>query len=202
MKLLIATTNFGKQKEFISLLQNLPVELEFPTGFGIQLEVEETGSTYAENAALKAIAFSKASGLLTLADDTGLEVASLDGRPGLHSARYSPTIGASDADRRSKLLSELHGKPHPWNARFVCSVALAKPDGMLEFFDGTVDGEITTRERGENGFGYDRLFLIPALNKTMAELNMEEKNKYSHRALAVLRAIPRLKELIENNAAS
>jgi XTP/dITP diphosphohydrolase len=73
---------------------------------------------------------------------------------------------------------------------------------MLEFFDGTVDGEITTRERGENGFGYDRLFLIPALNKTMAELNMEEKNKYSHRALAVLRAIPRLKELIENNAAS
>lgn len=193
MKLLIATTNMGKKKEFISLLQGLPIELVFPADLGIHIEVEETGSTYAENAVLKAVSLSNASGLLTMADDTGLEVEALDGRPGLYSARFSPIIGATDADRRTKLLFELLGKPTPWKARFCCSVALAKPDAAPEIFNGEVTGEIIKQERGEHGFGYDRLFWIPQVNKTMAELTMEEKNLYSHRAIAVKKAIQVLK---------
>lgn len=192
MKLLIATTNSGKKREFISLLQDLPLELVFPTNLGIHIEVDETGSTYEENAALKAVTLSKVSGLLALADDTGLEVDALDGRPGLFSARFSPIIGATDADRRSKLLQELHGKPKPWDARFCCAVALANPDGCVALYDGEVSGEIITQERGEHGFGYDRLFWIPQIDKTMAELTIEEKNKYSHRAIAVKKAIQQL----------
>jgi XTP/dITP diphosphohydrolase len=189
MKLLIATTNVGKKKEFSSLLEGQPFELVFPAEIGINIDVAETGSTYAENAVLKAIALSRASGLLALSDDTGLEVECLEGRPGLYSARFSPIVGATDADRRSKLLFELQGKPIPWKARFCCVVALAKPDGSTKLFFGEVNGEIITQERGEHGFGYDRLFWIPEIRKTMAELEMVEKNLYSHRAIAVKKAV-------------
>ena len=125
--LLIATTNPGKIVEIQDLLEGLPFRLLLPADLGIRLEVEETGQTYAENAALKAVAYCAASGILTLADDSGLEVAALDGAPGLHSARYSPHPGAKDADRRALLLRNLTGKPQPWLARFVCAVVIAAP---------------------------------------------------------------------------
>ncbi len=192
MKLLIATTNQGKKKEIAALFGGSGIELVFPSDLGIQLEVEETGGTYAENAALKAEAFCKLANLPTLADDTGLEVEALDGRPGLHSARYVPIAGATDADRRARLLEELQGKPTPWLARFFCVVALAAPGKPPQFFEGEVKGEILKQESGDNGFGYDRLFWVPQLSKTMADLSMQEKNQLSHRAVAVKKAIAHL----------
>lgn len=192
MQVLIATTNKGKRKEFISLLAGANLELIFPDEIGISLEVAETGSTYAENAFLKAQALCNASGLITLADDTGLEVIALGGRPGLHSARYAGETAKSDPDRRAHLLQELAGHPRPWLACFRCVVVLAHPSGEIATFDGSVSGEIIPQERGEHGFGYDRIFYIPAAGKTMAELTLEEKNDYSHRAMAVNLAIPQL----------
>lgn len=189
MKLLIATNNKGKKSEISAIFKGVPVELCFPADLGIDQDVEETGSTYAENAALKAETLCKLTGLLTLADDTGLEVAALDGRPGLHSKRYVPTLGATDADRRAKLLAELTDKPTPWLARFVCVVAVAAPDMPTQTFDGEVQGEIITSESGDYGFGYDRIFWIPQAAKTLADLPMPEKNKISHRAVAVKKAI-------------
>lgn len=189
MKLLIATNNNGKKNEISALFEGVPVELCFPADLGIDIDVEETGSTYAENAILKAETLCRLSGLLTLADDTGLEVAALDGRPGLHSKRYVSTPGATDADRRTKLLAELADKPRPWLARFVCTVAVATPDMPTQSFDGEVQGEIITRESGDYGFGYDRIFWIPQVSKTLADLPMPEKNLISHRAMAVKKAI-------------
>jgi len=189
MKLLIATNNKGKKAEISALFAGFPFELCFPADLGFDQDVDETGITYAENAALKAESLCKLSGLLTLADDTGLEVAALDGRPGLHSKRYVPTVGATDADRRAKLLAELADKPSPWLARFVCSVAVAAPNNPTQYFDGEVQGEIITYESGDFGFGYDRIFWIPQVGKTLADLPMPEKNLISHRALAVKKAI-------------
>ncbi len=189
MKILIATTNKGKKREIASLFEGTRFELVYPSDLGLTTDVEETGSTYAENAALKAETLCRLSDMLTLADDTGLEVAALDGRPGLHSARYVPIEGATDADRRARLLVELSAKPKPWLARFACVVVLAYPQQPTRFFEGEVRGEIQPSESGENGFGYDRLFWIPQIGKTMAELSMEEKNQLSHRAVAVKKAI-------------
>ena len=188
MQLLIATTNPGKKKEFTSLLQDIPLDLKFPDVLGIQMEVEETGSTYRENALLKAETLCRLSGMMTMADDTGLEVAALEGRPGLHSARYAREKVNTDAGRREHLLTELEKSPRPWTARFVCVVALARPGQETLTFDGYVAGEIIPEERGEYGFGYDRIFYIPSLGKTMAEFNLDEKNLYSHRAIAVNQA--------------
>jgi XTP/dITP diphosphohydrolase len=185
MQILVATTNPGKQKEFISLLENSTFEIVTPDTLELHLEVEETGSTYVENASLKAMAFAKASRMLVIADDTGLEVEALDGRPGLYSARYSAIEGATDADRRRKLLAELTDKPRPWKAKFTCVVALCTAEGNLTLFDGTVGGEIIPEEGGDYGFGYDRIFWIPTAGKRMAELTLKEKNRYSHRAIAV-----------------
>lgn len=192
MQVLIATTNKGKRKEFFSLLTGVNLELVFPDEIGISLEVAETGSTYTENALLKAQSLCNASGLITLADDTGLEVNALGGRPGLHSARYAGETAKSDPDRRAHLLQELASHPRPWLARFRCVVALAHPSGEVATFDGSVSGEIISQERGEHGFGYDRIFYIPTAGKTMAELTLEEKNDFSHRAMAVNLAIPQL----------
>lgn len=123
--LLLATNNPGKLVEIQDLLLGLPVQLVLPRQMGLALDVVEDGQTYAENAALKALAFSKASGLVALADDSGLEVDALEGRPGLYSARFSPLPGATDADRRVYLLEQLQGKPRPWQAHFHCTVAIA-----------------------------------------------------------------------------
>jgi XTP/dITP diphosphohydrolase len=179
-----------------ALLQGVPADLVTPRDLGLNLEVEEDGETYAENAERKASAFAQASNLLTLADDSGLEVDALGGLPGVRSARFAPQPGATDADRRAYLIQRLEGLPRPWRARFHCTVALARPSGPVRFAVGECEGEILPEERGGNGFGYDPLFLIPELGLTMAELSMEQKNTLSHRARAVVASRPILAELL------
>ena len=196
LKLLVATNNRGKVMEILPLLEDLEIELVTPDQISLELHVDETGRTYAENAALKGVAFAKATGLLTLADDSGLEVDALDGRPGLHSARYSLKPGATDADRRAYLLHNLRGRPQPWTARFRCVIALVSAAGKVQFTEGVCEGQIIPDERGQNGFGYDPIFLLSELGRTMAELTRDEKNRLSHRARAVLAARPLLHSLL------
>jgi len=194
-RLLIATNNRGKMAEIRALLAGLEVSLVTPGDLGLDLEVPEQGQTYAENAAYKALAFAAASGLLSLADDSGLEVDALNGRPGLHSKRFGPQP-ATDASRRRYLLEQLAGRPRPWTARFRATLALARPGSEVRLTEGICEGEIIPEERGSNGFGYDPLFLIPGTGRTMAELSMDEKNRLSHRARAVRNALPILRELL------
>ncbi len=195
-QLLIATNNKGKVIEIQALLADIDYELVTPAQINLNLEVEEDGATYAENAAKKAVAFARASGLISLADDSGLEVDALGGAPGLHSARYSLKPGASDADRRAYLLQNLRGEPRPWMARFRATVAVATPQGDVELTEGTCPGEIIPEERGMGGFGYDPIFLLQDIGLTMAELSMDEKNRLSHRARAVLAARPILMKFL------
>lgn len=193
--LLIATNNKGKVAEFQALLAGLGLSLLTPAEAGLELEVPEDGQTYAENAARKAAAFARASGIISLGDDSGLEVDALDGQPGLHSHRFCPLPGATDADRRQYLLEQLQGHPRPWTARFRATVAVALPTGETRLATGHCEGEIIPDERGTNGFGYDPIFHIPGMGRTMAELEMDEKNRLSHRARAVQNVIPILKEV-------
>ncbi|HEY6073746.1 MAG TPA: RdgB/HAM1 family non-canonical purine NTP pyrophosphatase [Anaerolineales bacterium] len=196
--LLIATNNAGKVEELNELLTEAGVELLTPKQIGLQLEVEENGRNYAENAAKKALAFAQASGLHSLADDSGLEVDALGGAPGMYSARYSPKPGANDADRRAFLLENLLAEhaPRPWIARFHATIAIATPEGRVELAEGFCTGEIIPEERGSGGFGYDPIFLLPERGLTMAELEREEKNRLSHRGRAVRAALPVLMELL------
>jgi len=194
-KLLLASNNPGKLVEIQALLADTSFELLLLRDLGVELAEEESGSTYAENAVIKARAGALASGLITLADDSGLEVAVLGGKPGLHSARYSRKPGASDADRRAKLLQELDKYSRPWQASFHCAVAIVTPTSKHYLSEGECPGEIIPEERGQHGFGYDPIFLISGLNRTMAELNMEEKNQISHRALALKKLKPILTDL-------
>jgi XTP/dITP diphosphohydrolase len=189
-KLLLGTENPGKIREINSLLQEVKADLVIPGDLGLALHVEESGQTYAENASRKALIYSKASGLLTLADDSGLEVDALNGAPGLYSARYSPKTGATDKDRRDYLLKQLRGFSRPWLARFHCTVVLAAPEGVIHVADGVCQGEIIPDERGESGFGYDPIFLVENMERTMAELSMAEKNQISHRGKAIEAVIP------------
>jgi len=203
--LLIATNNKDKIEELQDLLKDLTVQLITPADINLELEVVEDGVTYAENASKKATAFAQASGLLSLADDSGLEVGALNGEPGLYSARYGSTDGKklSDAERRKILIGKLQGFPHPWIARFKATIAIALPTSRvtlseaksLHLFEGICEGEIIPEERGTGGFGYDPIFLFPELGKTMAELSMDEKNRLSHRARAVMNAKDILKSL-------
>jgi len=227
-KLLIATNNQGKVEELQDLLQGMDIELVTPAQIGLNLDVTEDGHTYAENATKKAIAFAKASGLISLADDSGLEVDALDGAPGLYSARFgSPNGGKlSDAERRKYLLQKLQDKPQPWIAHFHATIAIAIHPGHITLSrsaakgllpheetlrslrslrvtdtevyltEGICPGKIIPEERGTGGFGYDPIFLLPELGKTMAELSMDEKNRLSHRARAVMNAKGILKMLI------
>jgi len=208
-KLLLATNNKGKLRELRATLRvvDLLIELVTPADIRLELDVPEDGATYAENAAKKAVAFQRASGLACLADDSGLEVDALDGAPGLYSARYGSPLtlppfsgkrgggGLSDADRRAYLLQNLGGKPRPWTARFRATVAIAGPGGSVQIAEGTCPGEIVPKERGAGGFGYDPIFLLPELGLTMAELSEETKNRLSHRARAVQAALPILMKL-------
>lgn len=193
--LLIASSNPGKLREFQAILQDLAVKLVLPADIGVQLTVEENGNTYYENALKKALAYCQASGLVTLADDSGLEVDALEGAPGLYSARYSPLPGAKDGDRRAYLLQQLQDYPSPWSAHFHCTAVVATPVGEHYTFEGKCYGEIIEKERGENGFGYDPIFLLPERGLTMAELPEEEKNRISHRGRATLAALPTLKSI-------
>ncbi len=195
-KLLIATNNKGKVEEIQDLLKDMGVKLVTPNDVGINLHVEEDGTTYAENAEKKALAFARASRLISLADDSGLEVDALNGAPGLYSNRYLSKLNAPDADRRAYLLNNLKGKPHPWTATFHATIVIAIPDNpSVQFATGECRGEIISEERGTGGFGYDPIFFIPEVNHTMAELSMQEKNRLSHRARAIMNAKPILKKI-------
>jgi XTP/dITP diphosphohydrolase len=202
MRLLIASSNKGKLIEIMHLLHDVPVDAVLPADIGLVLEVEEDGQTYAENAMKKALAYCAASGLVTLADDSGLEVAALGGKPGLHSARFSGKPGATDADRRAYLLKQLYGHPQPWQAAFRSTVVIARPDGLTFALNGECRGEIIPEERGSNGFGYDPIFLVEGMGRTMAELSLEEKNQLSHRARAILAARPVLLDMVKNQLSS
>ena len=188
--LLIATSNPGKMKEIKSLLQGVDIQLLFPDEIKMDISVEESGSSYEENALLKARTYAQLSHMMTLADDTGLEVAALGGLPGLHSHRLAPDPHAEDAERRAILLEKLSSYPKPWKARFVCKVVLYKEGHEPLITSGFCDGEIIREERGSRGFGFDPIFYFPEINKTMAEMTLLEKNQVSHRAMAINKMIP------------
>ena len=183
-RLLIGTGNPGKQREYRELLAGLDFDLAVPDDLDpVPPEPDETGATFAENASHKARTYAAASGLRAVADDSGLEVDALRGAPGLRSRRFFGD-DASAAERNEKLLALLDGVTSR-RARFVCVTALATPDGGVELFDGEVRGEIALAPRGDQGFGYDPLFVIAGDGRTMAELPAHEKHRISHRGLAV-----------------
>jgi XTP/dITP diphosphohydrolase len=187
-KLLVATNNKGKLREYAELLRGLPFELTTLSEQGITEEVEESGSSLEQNAVSKATAYASLSGLTTLADDSGLEVDALGGEPGPLSRRYAGE-NASDSERNDFLLAKL--RDVPWEqrkARFRCVIAIATPGGNVAISEGICEGIIALEAKGEGGFGYDPIFYLPELDKHMAELSLEEKNKISHRAQAAQQA--------------
>jgi XTP/dITP diphosphohydrolase len=190
-RLLLATTNPGKQGEFRRLLAGLPGDVVTPDQIDLDLVVDEPYDTYAENAAAKAIAYVVASGLLTLADDSGIEVAALDWGPGVRSARWG---GGRNADR----LLETLGDATDRRARMVCALVIAVPSGsepLVETFTGVVEGSVARERRGAGGFGYDPIFELPD-GRTTAQMEDGEKDRISHRGRAVAAAMPRLRALL------
>jgi XTP/dITP diphosphohydrolase len=200
-RLVIATNNRGKLREFRRLLGRCGFELVIPSDLGWTLDVDETGASFAENATLKATAAARLTGLPALADDSGLEVDALDGRPGLFSARYAgrdrTATGITEAEQREMLLEEMSGVPEDRRtARFVCAIAVATPDGDLEVVEAAWEGRIAHGSRGEHGFGYDPIFLpVEHPERTSAELDQDEKNRISHRGKAAALVRPILKEM-------
>jgi XTP/dITP diphosphohydrolase len=195
-KLLLATNNKAKVREYKSLLQGIPYEIVTLAERGITTEVDEVGGSLEENARLKATALAAESQLLSLADDSGLEVDALGGEPGPMSARYAGE-GASDIERVNYLLARLRDVPgEERSARFRCVIAIATTDGQVELCFGECRGIITTEPKGDYGFGYDPVFYLPELGKTMAELPLKEKNKISHRA----RAAEKVREILIKRA--
>jgi len=194
IKIVLATHNRGKRREWAALLQGLNLELVLPEELGIHEGVPETGDTYAANALLKARALCQTSGLPTLADDSGLEVDALDGAPGVRSARFHP---GPDEVKYQALLRVLQGVPsHRRGARFRCVAALVLPDGRAFTVEGVCEGRIADAPAGRGGFGYDPVFYLPDLGKTMAELSAEEKNRVSHRARAAQAMRPILQSVL------
>jgi len=184
MKLLIATRNAGKITEIHNKLSGIRnLEILTPDDFNNLPDVAETGKTFIDNALLKARALADATGLATLADDSGLVVDALGGRPGIFSARYGGQ-GLSDMDRYRLLLKEMEGITDR-GARFVCAIAIVFPDGRSITAEGSCEGLITNSPSGTEGFGYDPVFFLPEMKKTMAELSVAEKNRISHRARAL-----------------
>ncbi len=187
-KLLIATRNKGKLRELTELLGDIPYELVSLDDLGIHHDVEETGSTFEENAILKGETYCELAGIKTLADDSGLEVDALDGEPGVRSARYAGP-NATDAERVEFLLGKLEAKDtDKWTARFRCVIAVAEPGRPTTLHSGSCEGVIAPEPRGDNGFGYDPVFHFPDIGLTMAELSAEQKNRVSHRAKAAHKA--------------
>ena len=190
-----ASANPGKVKEIKAILNTLDLTIISAKEAGVAIDVPETGQTYAENARIKAEAYQKASGLIVLADDSGLEVEALNGAPGIYSARYAGIPNATDADRRNYLLEQLKDKAQPWSAHFHCTAVLAGPAGVLALETGRCAGLIIPEERGSGGFGYDPIFFIPEESATLAELSEERKNQISHRAKAFQALIPALRQV-------
>ena len=194
-QLLLATNNPGKVREFRRLLESCGFNIVTPADLGLVLDVEENGATYAENAALKAKAFARAAGCAALADDSGIEVDALGGRPGMYSARYGGE-GLDDVQRTALLLKDLDGVPGAQRtARYRAVVALALPGDDVRTFEGVQEGRIGHAPRGEGGFGYDPVFLVDG-GRSQAEISAAEKDRISHRGQAVrlacayLRALP------------
>ncbi len=199
-KLLIATRNQGKVLEYRQLLRDVPAQLVSLDDLGIADEVEETGATFRENAWLKAHTYSALGRVLTLSDDSGLEVDALWGEPGVRSARYGGDACASDEERVNLLLSNLEDVP--WakrTARFRCFIAICRPPGVEAAVVGSVAGMIQYEPQGTEGFGYDPVFYLPSFGRTLSQLAMEEKNRISHRADAAYRAVPVLQRLAINS---
>lgn len=182
--LLLATTNRHKVEEFRAIFADLPYRLLSLNDVGLDMDVEETGTTFEANSQLKAHAYAQATGMLVLADDSGLEIDALGGAPGVYSARF---LGpdASYEERFHAILEKLHGLPQAQrSARFRCVITIADATGLFRSVEGVIEGVIANEPRGEHGFGYDPIFLVPELGKTTAELAPEEKNRISHRGRA------------------
>ncbi len=189
-KLVVATGNPGKLDEIQEYLVDLPLELELKPS---ELDVEETGTTFLENARLKASEVAKALGKWSIADDSGLAVNALDGAPGLYSSRY----GKTDEERIARLLREL-GNADDRQAQFVCAIAISNPQGEIVVeTEGICFGEILTEPQGKNGFGYDPVFYVPAVEKTFAQMSSSTKGKISHRGIAFAQIMPNLQALVD-----
>jgi XTP/dITP diphosphohydrolase len=192
--LLLATTNRHKLNEYRAIFSTLPFTLLSLTDIRLDMDVEETGTTFLENAELKARAYAQASGMLSLADDSGLAIDALGGAPGVYSARFAG-VDTPYEERFRLIFKRMQGIPHSQRtARFICVISIAEPSGYCRSVEGVMEGIIADAPRGTNGFGYDPIFLLPELGKTSAELPPEQKNSISHRGRAARKA----RELLEN----
>ncbi len=201
-RLLLATTNPHKIEEFRAILAGLPYGLVSPNDIGLPLEVEETGATFAENAMLKATAWADAADMLTLAEDSGLEIDALDGEPGIYSARWAGE-DVSYEERFRILLGRLADVPaERRTARYRAAIAIARsaPVGVLGLFEGTLEGQIAFAPAGSGGFGYDPIFFVPEQQRTVGQMSAEGKHLISHRARAAAAARELLQQLAETSA--
>jgi XTP/dITP diphosphohydrolase len=195
MKLLLATKNRGKVIEIRGLLglgALKSVQVLALSDMPTTKDLQETGKTFSENARMKALHYATAYRVLCIADDSGLSVEALGGRPGVHSARYAGTQ-ATDEENNNLLLNDLKPHPRPWKAAFVCVAVCALPGRVIAEATGRIAGEVVPVPRGFGGFGYDPVFLVEGMGKTMAELSTDEKNRISHRGQAVRQLIAELK---------
>jgi XTP/dITP diphosphohydrolase len=202
MELILATRNPDKLREIRQGLAGLPLTLRSASEIAGAPDVEEDGASFLENASKKALTLARATGQWALADDTGLEVESLGGQPGLYSARYAG-VGVSYAENRRLVLQRLTGRPKAERAaRFVCVMVVARLDGGIYSAEGVADGYITEQETGSQGFGYDSIFWVPSAGKTFAELTLEQKQAISHRGYALKQIRAYLERVLKTKTAS
>ena len=195
MKVVLASKNRHKLEEISKITEKFDMELVLQSDLGVDIDVEENGTTFEENSFIKAEAVMKATGLPALADDSGIAVDALNGEPGIYSARYGFDESLDDWGRLCLLLKNTEHVPDGQRqAKFVCVITMVTPDGKTIQARGEIHGELTREARGENGFGYDPIFYYPPLGKTTAELSPEEKNQVSHRANALKAFYEKLKE--------
>ena len=194
--LMLATRNPGKVREIVAIYARLELELRSLIDYPEILQIREDGPTYADNAAAKACAAALRSGLVALADDSGIEVDALGGAPGVHSARFLRD-SATDSERNARILFLLEGVPEERRtARYRAAIAVARPDGTVRVFDGICEGRVAVAPRGTAGFGYDPIFLPEGSQQTIAEIPLEVKNRISHRARALRAAEPYLRDIL------
>ena len=198
IKLILASNNAHKIREFGELVAGMDVEITSQREAGYELDVEETGTTFEANAYLKAKAVTDASSCAAVSDDSGLEVDCLDGRPGVYSARYGAGVAFTDVDRYEYLLREM-GDTDKRSGRYVCAICCTMPDGTVIECRGECEGEILFAPRGNGGFGYDPIFKPEGFDKSMAELTPEEKNAISHRGKAMREFLKKFEEYLNGN---
>ncbi len=201
-KLLIATNNAHKLDEYKEILAGLPLAITHLANEGITLDPAETGTTFEENAIIKARAFAQVTKLFVLADDSGLEIDALGGEPGVFSARYGHTAKDDHVGRYQIVLDKLAAKDVPWperTARFRCVIAIAHYERLVGTVQGTLEGFINYEAKGHNGFGYDPIFFVPEFNQTLAQLTSAQKHSISHRGRAAGAAIPLIEKLLANS---